>query len=302
MDNIVVSFKNSLYEIMAERAISIVELSKEINADPSTLYKIFNTPRDVKLKTIMKLADYFKCSLEYLCGKTHEYVQYEPRPYVPFGVRIKEIIGEYGLIPYAFFSQIGLTPSKYYYWLSGGEPMLSGLEAMAKNLDIVEDKYDDVILNLFVTHFMDIVLSAKGWARVYDLQKTQANSKTAFIAMKFGSQTDELRKMIVKGIEDAGYVARIMDEIEHNHQIVPEMLFEIRNSRFVVAELSYHNNGAYYESGYAYGLGKEVIHICSEAALKEDLHFDVAQINTVTYKKIDEIPEKLFKRIKATII
>lgn len=170
------------------------------------------------------------------------------------------------------------------------------------NSKIVENKYDDLILDLFVTHFMDITLSAKGWAKVYDLQKTQANSKTAFVAMKFGSQTVELRKMIVKGIEDAGYAAHIMDEIEHNHQIVPEMLFEIRNSRFVVAELSYHNNGAYYESGYAYGLGKEVIHICSEAALKEDLHFDVAQINTVTYKKIDEIPEKLFKRIKATII
>lgn len=166
---------------------------------------------------------------------------------------------------------------------------------------IFNDKYGDTKV-LEARGNAALTLSAKGWAKVYDLQKTQANSKTAFVAMKFGAETEELRQMIKKGIEDAGYVPRIMDEIEHNHQIMPEMLHEIKNSRFVVAELSHHNNGAYYESGFAYGLGKEVIHICNEDALKADLHFDVAQINTVTYKNNSEIPEKLFKRIQATII
>ena len=99
-----------------------------------------------------------------------------------------------------------------------------------------------------------------------------------------------------------GYNVRIMDEIEHNHQIVPEMLYEIRNSRFVIAELSNHNNGAYYEAGYALGLGKEVIHICKKSELASGLHFDVAQVNTIVYDDINEIPEKLKKRIQATIL
>ena len=34
----------------------------------------------------------------------------------------------------------------------------------------------------------------------------------------------------------------------------------------------------------------------------ECLHFDVKQVNTITYKNVDEIPEKLKRRIKATII
>ncbi len=92
-----------------------------------------------------------------------------------------------------------------------------------------------------------------------------------------------------------------MDEIEHNHQIVPEMLYEIRNSKFVVAELSHHNNGAYYEAGYALGIGKEVIHICQKNQLNNGLHFDVSQVNTICYEFIDEIPYKLRKRIEATI-
>lgn len=146
-----------------------------------------------------------------------------------------------------------------------------------------------------------LTLSSKAWGLIYDLQKNYSASQTAFVAMKFGDETVELRNMIRKGIEDAGYEAIFMDEIEHNHQIVPEMLNAIKNSKFVVAELSHHNNGAYYEAGYAHGLDKEVIHVCSEDALKNDLHFDVAQICIVKYKKIDELPEKLKKRIEATI-
>lgn len=167
---------------------------------------------------------------------------------------------------------------------------------------IQSDKLGEYVAILVSNEFATFTLSAKAWEMVYELQRNQTNNKKAFIAMKFGAETNALRDKIKEGIVAAGYEPRIMDEIEHNHQIVPEMLYEIRNSRFVVAELSHHNNGAYYEAGFAYGQEKEVIHICSEEALKSDLHFDVSQINTVVYKDISEIPEKLKKRIEATII
>lgn len=143
------------------------------------------------------------------------------------------------------------------------------------------------------------VLTETSWQKIYDLQKNQTNNKNVFVAMKFGKETQALREKLKEGLE--GYNVRIMDEIEHNHQIVPEMLYEIRNSRFVIAELSHHNNGAYYEAGYALGLGKEVIHICQKSELSNGLHFDVAQVNTIVYENINEIPEKLKKRIQATI-
>ncbi len=148
---------------------------------------------------------------------------------------------------------------------------------------------------------IEIFLTVKAMNIIYDLQKAQSNNKNAFIAMKFGDETKELREAIKKAIIDAGYIPRIMDEIEHNHQIVPEMLYEIRNSRFMVAELSYYNNGAYYEAGYGLGIGKEVIHICSNSALENDLHFDVAQVNTVVYNNYEELTRKLTQRIRVTI-
>lgn len=151
------------------------------------------------------------------------------------------------------------------------------------------------------SHKITIQLKPKGFSRIYELNKTQANNKKVFVAMKFGTETDALRAKIKEGIIKAGYEPIIMDEVEHNHQIVPEMLYQIKNSRFVIAELSHHNNGAYYEAGYALGMGKEVIHICKKDELKSGLHFDVAQVNTLVYENIDLIPDLLAKRIKATI-
>lgn len=145
-------------------------------------------------------------------------------------------------------------------------------------------------------------LDAAGWQRVDELQRHQAeSSKTAFVAMSFAKEMEPVRNAIKQAIFACGYVPRIMDEIEHNHQIVPEMLYEIREARFVIAELTGHNNGAYYEAGYALGLGKEIIHVCKSEQFGADGHFDVKQVNTVLWNDEKDLAEKLEKRIKATV-
>lgn len=45
---------------------------------------------------------------------------------------------------------------------------------------------------------------------------------------------------------------------------------EIRKARFVVAELSHHNNGAYWEAGFARGLGKPVIYMYNKEVGKTE--------------------------------
>ena len=148
-----------------------------------------------------------------------------------------------------------------------------------------------------------ITIQPQGWARIDELQKNKSSNKNVFIAMKFGNETLDLRDTLKLAILEAGYLPVLIDEVQYNGQIVPEMLYQIRESRFVIAELSHHNNGAYYEAGYALGLGKEVIHICEEEAMGSKLHFDVKQVNTITYKAddLDGLKERLIKRIQATI-
>ena len=86
--------------------------------------------------------------------------------------------------------------------------------------------------------------------------------------------------------------------MQHNDFITPELLKHIKNSKFVVVDLTHQNNGAYFEEGYAMGLGKPVIQLCR---IGMNLHFDVAQKNTIMWDTESDIPQRLKNRIIATI-
>lgn len=143
-----------------------------------------------------------------------------------------------------------------------------------------------------------ISLTPKGYARIEILQKNTAYGRNVLVAMKFGDDTIPLREAIRKGITDAGYIAIFIDEVQHNDFITPELLKYIRDSKFVVVDLTHQNNGAYFEEGYAMGLGKQVIQLCQK---DQRLHFDIAQKNTIMWGTEEDIPERLSNRIKATI-
>ena len=81
------------------------------------------------------------------------------------------------------------------------------------NFDIQRNKY-----------FVE--LKPDGWQRLDELQKNASQlAKNVFVAMSFAEDMALIRESIKKAITECGYVPRIMDEIEHNHQIVPEMLY-----------------------------------------------------------------------------
>ena len=164
-----------------------------------------------------------------------------------------------------------------------------------------------------------IQLSSKAWERVYKLQSTQKTNKNVFVSMAFNDGTKETREAIRKGIENAGFSADLIDEIIHNKQIVPEMLRLIKECRFLIMDITEPNFGAYYEAGYAAGLGKEVIITCKEdvfnqkdfqcpvnsdekdcsyyrKALKP--HFDIAQKQNLQWKNADDLTKKLTEWIK----
>lgn len=143
-----------------------------------------------------------------------------------------------------------------------------------------------------------ISLTPQGYARVEALQKNTAHGRNVLVAMKFGDDTLALREAIRKGVSEAGYIAIFIDEVQHNDFITPELLKHVRNSKFVVVDLTHQNNGAYFEEGYAMGLGKKVIQLCQK---DQRLHFDIAQKNTIMWDTEEDIPERLFNRIKATI-
>ncbi len=186
-----------------------------------------------------------------------------------------------------------LTLYNYYY-------LVEDIWSFIEKLD--DDDFFGVTAYLSQTSTTNIVLVKLQQAIKDELLRNRIGvrelRKTVFIAMSFSSEMDKVRELIMRAIEDKGYKAIVIDEKEHNEQIVPQIFEEIYKAEFIIADLTGHRNGVYYEAGYAKGLGKQVIFTC-KADDFENSHFDVKQINTIMWKNEWMLEEKLRKRIEA---
>jgi nucleoside 2-deoxyribosyltransferase len=144
------------------------------------------------------------------------------------------------------------------------------------------------------------ILTVNGWSVVQEYLATKEASKQAFIAMWFDPSMQSAREQISKAVVDCGYSEMIIDIKEHNHQIVPEIFYEIKRSCFVIADLTGQRGGVYYEAGYAEALNIPVI-LCCHKSSSESPHFDVQQKNTIFWEDDAELYNRLVKRITATV-
>jgi len=78
-------------------------------------------------------------------------------------------------------------------------------------------------------------------------------------------------------------------------------MVEIRRARFLIADLTGGNNGAYWEAGFAEGLGKKVIYTCRRD-WADKIHFDKDQFVRVPWDEdsLDDACEDLKGIIRNT--
>lgn len=75
----------------------------------------------------------------------------------------------------------------------------------------------------------------------------------------------------------------------------------IRESRFVVADVTGHRPGVYYEAGFAFGLTLPVIWTC-RSDHRNDIHFDTRQFNHIFWETPEDLKEQLSNTVRAIII
>lgn len=177
----------------------------------------------------------------------------------------------------------------------------NSIKASIYNFDSLVHMLEELgYIRIYNDDYETFSITFEGWRFIEEFQSTMNKSRKAFIAMSFAENTAETRLTLQKAIRECGYYPMIIDEKEHNKQIVPEILYEIESSDFIVADLTNHRTGVYYEAGYGLGKGKEVILTIHEEDT-DAIHFDVNQTNQIRYKTQEDLLEKLKKRIKATI-
>ncbi len=149
-----------------------------------------------------------------------------------------------------------------------------------------------------------IQLTLRGWERFEELEQGKASGRNAFMAMQFGDA--ELDRIIEEhfkpAIKATGFDLKRLDDGQPAGLIDDRLRVEIRQSRFLIADLTHQNRGAYWEAGYAEGLGKPVIYTCRKdvfVSKGEGTHFDTNHHLTVVWEP-DKLPEAI-EKLKATI-
>lgn len=175
------------------------------------------------------------------------------------------------------------------------------LQFLLKDFMTNELEWIKLLSNGLSSSHPDIALTAKG---ALELETNpSAESHIGFCAMWFSTELLPLfLEVIEPAIRDAGYEPLRLDYKEYNHSIDDEIIASIRGSRFVIADLTGHRGGVYYEAGFARGLGLPIIFMhCEDDA--QEVHFDVRQQNFICWQ-IDQFPDarkRLTNRIRATI-
>ena len=143
-------------------------------------------------------------------------------------------------------------------------------------------------------------LTLKGWQRVPELQKLGKASDKAFVAMWFAAELDEAwREGIVPAFDGTGWRPVRVDSVEHNDKIDDRIVAEIRRSGLLVADVTGHRAGVYFEAGLALGLGLPVVWMVRADHL-EGVHFDTRQYNHIVWATPAELREMLRNRLLAT--
>ena len=129
-------------------------------------------------------------------------------------------------------------------------------------------------------------LTPMGWLRVEELKQARVSARFAFFARKFqNSDLDRVFEEILRpAVAQTGYELRPVTQRAGLVDAIIED--EIRRCRFLIADLSDDNPGAYWEAGLAEGLGKPVIYICraKEGTEEKKTHFDASHRHTVRWE------------------
>jgi nucleoside 2-deoxyribosyltransferase len=162
----------------------------------------------------------------------------------------------------------------------------------------------------------DFRLTLRGIEKAEQFAKTRSQSNTCFVAMWFADEMDLIYENAIRAAIEYkdyyNYLAVQVGKKEHNNDITDEIIAGIRECHFLIADMTGYRGGAYFEAGFAKGLGKQVIFTCRKdwfygefdkdnKVIKEKVHFDINHQNIIVWETEEELKKRIIDRIRATI-
>jgi nucleoside 2-deoxyribosyltransferase len=147
----------------------------------------------------------------------------------------------------------------------------------------------------------DYMITYDGWDYLEEKASQVEERTQVFVAMSFSDIMKPAWEHALRdAITEAGYKPYRIDVEPHIDRIDAKIIMEIKNSRFLVADVTEQKHGVYFEAGYALGMGLPVIW----CVRKDDLgnvHFDTRQYNHIVWESEEQLKEQLYNLICAVV-
>lgn len=151
------------------------------------------------------------------------------------------------------------------------------------------------------TSLFMVKITANGWEYIQNNKNNQDGKTQAFVAMSFNPDLKPAyENAIHPAILATGYRPYRVDSVPHIDRIDVKIISEIRNSKFMIADVTEQKAGVYYEAGFAHGLGIPVIWSVRKDHL-EKVHFDTRQYNHIVWESEDDFKNQIESFILAII-
>ena len=181
--------------------------------------------------------------------------------------------------------RLGGFPDDFYAKVGAPSPALAGelaVELMQRGL---LDGIDASTMG--GADLINVNLTLAGWQQYEAQKRGKAAGNYGFLALQFENSTlDGFVRDVIKPCvkETLGFDVVDMRDVSQAGVIDNIMREQIRDAAFVLAELTHDNFGAYWEAGYAEGLGKPVIYLCEKTKFDDKrTHFDTNHCTTVLW-------------------
>ena len=132
-------FHERLTELMIEKGVNTVSLAAAIGVSDETVRRWKNGERDILLSQLVKLADYFQCSLDLLTGRADTVLDYQVRGMPPFYDSLRAVMAEKGVTRYKLVKDLPIYDGYFTNWKKGKSPNILTLIMLADYLDVTID-------------------------------------------------------------------------------------------------------------------------------------------------------------------
>lgn len=129
-------FVERLSELMFERGLNKKTLAQEIGISATSITHYLQDRHVPSVENLVKIADYFQRSTDFLIGREEENLTLTFKPCPPFSKQLDVLKKHFKCSAYQIYNSTNISKSGYYDWKSGRvQPSIENVIRLAEHFD-----------------------------------------------------------------------------------------------------------------------------------------------------------------------